>query len=234
MAMRKLDKIWSDQVVETEGKRQIPLKENQSYVICGRSGSGKTTFIYNFLKNANKMIATNKKNVILYCYDTWQNMYNKMQAEIPDIHFHKGMLPLKQIVNGFGDPEDRHLIVVLDDLMSEVVNSQDVSNFFTISCHHSSCSMIFVTHNLFQQGRYSKTIAVNASYVMIFETPAGVEQIRVYGRQRFSSDILLLSYIKAVLDKPFGYIFIDMTVNVPRDLRIRTDILPNQETIYYC
>ncbi len=156
MAMRKLDRIWSEQVVESDGRRWIPLKENQSYVICGHSGSGKTTFIYNFLKNVNKLIATKKRNVILYCYDTWQKMYDIMQLEIENIYFHQGMLPLKEIVNGFGNPEERHLIVVLGDLMSEVVNSKDISNFFTISCHHSSCSMIFVTHNLFQQGRYSK------------------------------------------------------------------------------
>ena len=52
--------------------------------------------------------------------------------------------------NNNRDLEERHLTVVSDDLMSEVVNSKDISIFFTISCHHSSCSMIFVTHNLYQ------------------------------------------------------------------------------------
>ncbi len=56
MAERKLDRSWSSQIRSQNGFYNVPLKENQSYTLVGRSGSGKTTFIYNFLKNIDALI----------------------------------------------------------------------------------------------------------------------------------------------------------------------------------
>ncbi len=159
-------------------------------------------------------------------------MYDAISSDVPNVHFQQGLLNKNDILKDFGHHSSRHLIIILDDLMREVVDSPIMSDFFTINCHHSGCSVVFVSHNIFQQGKYSKSIAVNTGYFIILESPAAMDQIKLFGRQRFPDEknIVLCAYQRSVLDRPFWYLFVDMPVNVPQDLRIRTDIFPNQET----
>ncbi len=212
----------------------VKFRENQSFMVVGRSGSGKTTFLFELLKNASYVFDTTKQIEILYLYKAGQQLFEQMEREIENIHFHKGMMTREEIID-YCNPTSKHLIVVMDDLMREVMESPDVMDLFTISCHHSGCSIIVVKHNLFYQGRYSKTLAVNAGYAILSETPAGMEQVQTYGRQRFPEDnkLLMDAYNLAVSDIPYGYIVVDMTANVFRKFRIRSGILPEEVMTFY-
>ncbi len=214
---------------------QVKFKENQSFIISGRSGSGKTTFIFNLLKNVKYLFDSDREHRILYLYKTDQEMFHQMQHIIPNIIFHKRMVDLDEILDKYADLHNIHLIIVMDDLMRETGDSPDVSDFFTISCHHSGCSFILVTHNLFHQGKYSKTLALNAGYVILFETPAALDQIKLFARQKFGNDdgIMLNAYRTQVVDVPYGYIVIDMTPNVFKCFRIRNNIFPPEISSYY-
>ena len=44
---------------------------------------------------------------------------------------------------------------------------------------------------------------------------------------------LLDVYNEAVIDVEFGYVVVDMTVNVPKALRVRTNIFPWERTVFY-
>ena len=235
MDNRELNPQWMEFISDIDGYGFIKLKENQSYMIIGRSGSGKSTFIYKFLTNVNQMVDSHKKTVILYCYKSDQPLFHQMKRNIPNIIFHQGIMSQDDIIHKYSSPGNTHLIIVVDDLMREVVDNADMCDFFTVRCHHSGCSMIYVSHNLFQQGKYSKTLAVNAGYVILFETPAGIEQIQTFGRQRFpcEKNMLVEAYRRAILERPYGYLLVDMTVNIPREFRIRSDIFPQEKTIFY-
>ncbi len=227
---------WNHNITPlSSGLCHVKFKENQSFIISGRSGSGKTTFIFNLLMNVNHLFDSNRQHRILYLYKTDQVMFHQMQRIIPNIIFHKGMIELDEILAKYADLENVHLIIVMDDLMRETGDSPDVSDFFTISCHHSGCSIILVTHNLFHQGKYSKTLALNAGYVILFETPAALDQIKLFARQRFGKDdtSMLNAYKTEVVDVPYGYIIVDMTPNVFKGFRIRNSIFPSQISSYF-
>ena len=71
---------------------QFKLKENSSFIICGRTGSGKSTFISKLLENAHIMFENkhNREIEILYCYSTSQDMFDEMEAKLPKIRFISG------------------------------------------------------------------------------------------------------------------------------------------------
>ena len=225
--------IWARDVCEySDGRCTTKFRENTSIVVVGRTGSGKTSFIYKLLRNVDKMFEGNRKHKILYLYKSDQDLFREMEYFIPDIEFHEGMLSSAEILSRQKNMKETHLIVVFDDLMRETIDSLDVMDLFSINCHHAGCTVILVSHNIFHQGRYSKTIAVNAGYVVLF---ASMEQIQRFGRQRFpvEKNMILNIYKKVVCDNLYGYIVLDMNANVCRYLRIKSNIFPDEITSYY-
>ena len=219
-----------------EGTGRVLFKENSSFVVCGRSGSWKTTFIYNLLKNASKMFTNHKQReiFILYCYASTQPLFDKMEADIPNIEFHQG-LPDDDELDEYTAPETRHLILVVDDLMRQVVTSQIIFDFFTVKAHHQGTSVVYVSHNLYQQGKFSRAITLNAAYFILFENPRGADQIQTLSRQIFpgKKDAVVQAYRHAMNLKSFSYLVLDMTANVPDMLRMRSSIFPDERTRYF-
>ena len=72
----------------------------------------------------------------------------------------------------------KHAIVVFDDLMNEMVKSEQVTNFFTRECHHSKICMFFVWQNLYPQSKYARSISVNVQYKFIFQNAETKHQLR--------------------------------------------------------
>ncbi len=226
-------------VVNSVGPREtgrLLLKENNSFILCGRTGSGKTTFIFRLLKNAGEMFTNefNRKIHILYCYTSNQPLFDKMKDEIPNIRFHYG-LPTKEDIERYGPPQTRHLIIVMDDLMRQVIESYAMSDYFTIKAHHEGATVIFVSHNLFQQGRYSKTITGNTGYFVLFENPRTADQMITLSKQVYPGmeGIIARAYKLAMERQPYSYILLDMTTNVPDYLRMRGNIFPGEVMTLY-
>ena len=92
---------------------RILFKENSSFIICGRSGSGKTTFIYDLLRNINLMFENknNRQIHILYCYAASQPLFRDMKDNIKNFTLHKG-LPDEDLIDKLTSPSKIHLIPV--------------------------------------------------------------------------------------------------------------------------
>ena len=227
----------SDIVVnEASQTGRILLKENSSYIICGRSGSGKTTFIASLLENIGELVKNDngREIQILYCYSAHQPMFEEMNGKLDNLTFHKG-IPSEETIDNLVQPQKRHLIIVIDDLMREVVASNIIFDFFTVKAHHLGCTIIYVSHNLYQQGKFSRAITLNASYIVLFQNPRGADQIQTLSRQIFPGrrDAVVQAYNLAMKVKPYSYLLLDMTANIPDELRMRTCILPGEVTRIY-
>ena len=226
--------VFSSEYVTQGGDQdtgRVLFKENSSYIICGRSGSGKTTFIYNFLKNIESMChnVKNRKINVLYCYDTQQPLYSKMKEELTNVTFKYG-IPDEETIERMTDPKNRHLILVVDDLMGKVISSQLIFDFVTVKAHHRGTSVFYISHNLFQQGKFSRAITLNASYLILFQNPRGADQIQTLSRQIFPGkrDAITQAYRLAMKIRPYSYLVIDMTANVPDELRMRSCVFPGE------
>lgn len=69
--------------VDENGYTYIPFKTPISLIIAGSSFSGKTTFIFNLLKNK-KMFQPNFEEII-FVYSTWQPLYDEIEKLLDNI-----------------------------------------------------------------------------------------------------------------------------------------------------
>ena len=142
-------------------------------IVAGPTGCGKTTFVARLLRNASAMIDPPPERVTWY-YGEWQTAYENL--DIPNMRLEEG-LPTS-FDNG------KRGLVVLDDLMAET--DSRVTNLFTKKSHHSDTSVIYLVQNLFSKNKESRTISLNAQYMIVFKNPRDSNRTRpttcVYAR----------------------------------------------------
>lgn len=210
----------------------IPFKPCSSITISGATQSGKTYFVNKFLQNVRGMFSGEPVARILYCYGIYQPLFDKMQRNIANFTLHEG-LPTKEVIDNFSAKRE-HSLIVLDDLMSQVGQSPEMENLFIRGCHHSRLSAVFITQNIFQQAKFSRTIALNTHYLILFRNLRDGSQISHLGKQIFpgKGQILVDAYRDATR-VPYGYILLDLSPHSEDKYRMRTRILPGEDPIVY-
>jgi hypothetical protein len=122
----------------------------------------------------NDMI-TPEPEKIMYCYGEYQPMFD----EFPHVTFAEGLPDITQF-----DGQHRTLLI-LDDLMNK--NSDAVSELFTRVSHHRNVSVYYISQNIFQKSKHSRTISLNAHYIIMFKNPRDANQIATLSRQMYPS-----------------------------------------------
>ena len=90
------------------------------------------------------------------------------------------------------DPSKINLII-LDDLMDESKDNGVLSKLFTKRLHHRNISVVFISQNLFIQGKYTRTISLNSHYMIIFKNPTDKAQFSHLARQMFPDNTRYLN-----------------------------------------
>ena len=134
----------------------------------------------------------------------------------------------REILNPFDytTVNDGNILLVLDDCFLEAVDNQFIVKAFTKG-RHNNISIIFITQNVFQPGKYARGIALNASHYILMRN-RDLSQIETLGRQIFgkcNAKEFLRIYQKALTHNKFGYLLIDLSPNTPEELRLRTNII---------
>ena len=205
--------------------------------VCGPTSCGKTYWVYLFMKEIGDIWVCDE-NVpikILYCFGIDQEIYGKIRQEFSNVVFYQGLPSLEYI---YEMSEDQSLLVVLDDLVYDVLGNMEMLKLFTQGMHHKNVSVIFMTQNIFQQGKHARTIALNVKYLVLFENPRDNYQIQFLGRQIFPgrSDRLLEAYHDAVTFRRWGYLLIDLSSGSDDSVRLRSNVLLEESepmVIYY-
>ena len=74
-------------------------------------------------------------------------MYEELKRLMPFIEFYDAM-PTEETFAEFSDS-----LVILDDMIDSVVNDSSMIKVFTERSHHQNISVIFMTQNIFHQGK---------------------------------------------------------------------------------
>ena len=128
-------------------------------------------------------------------------------------------------------------MVILDDLISQCSNDQRVVDLFTRGSHHRGITVLLLTQNLFPPGKLSRTLSLNAHYMLIFRNPGDSLGIATLARtQMYPKNVDYLldqeSYNDAT-KRPYGYLLLDLHQLTPESMRLRTNIFPGEKQIVY-
>lgn len=133
----------------------------------------------------------------------------------------------------FKNETSNPILFVLDDSMFETEN-KSVANLLTRGSHHQNISVIFITQNLYQQGKYARTISLNFTHLCVMNNPRDRQQFQFLARQLYPENSKeLLRVYKEVTEEPFSYLLIDLTQSTHNLFRFRTDIFnPIYATVF--
>jgi hypothetical protein len=192
-----------------------------SLICAGPTGCGKTAWVRLFLKHAKELMNSPPDRVI-WCYGQYQDLYSKQDWGC-EVEFVEG---LPETLLDEIDPRLTNLLI-LDDLMCELADDKRITKLATKYSHHKNISLIYILQNMFQQGRENRTVSLNSQYMLVFKNPRDRSQITHLGKQLYPRHVKFLqeAYEDATAP-PFGYLLIDLKQNTPEDLRLRTNIFP--------
>ena len=191
----------------------LKFEHPSNWLIGAPSQSGKTHLVYNILKNCEKLIQP-KVNKFIYCYTEWQPLYEKMLVDIKNINFIKGLPELEIMENS---------IVILDDLMSQVVEDKNALNLFTVGSHHRKISVIFLTQNIYEKGKYARSISLNTHYFILFKNRRDQAQIMHLARQIYPGESKFFHEVfNEATNQKYGFLIVDLKQRSNNLLRLRT------------
>ena len=190
-------------------------------IFAGPTSCGKTVFTLKFIENADEMIYPPHERVV-WAYGVYQDQFD----ENPNIKFHEG-LPKPDIFDG-----KQKTLLTTDDLMSET--DDKVTKIFTKISHHRSVSVLFLTKNLFFQGKQNRTISRNTHYMVLFKNPRDASQVAVLGKQICpNKSKILVEAFRDATSIPYGYLLIDIRADLDEQFRLRTGIFPGDMQYVY-
>lgn len=209
----------------------LPFSAPTTILICGSTQSGKTHFTDRLLQNADSMFTT-PVDKIVYAYSEHQPMFDKMMSSIPRLIFHQG-LPSKEEIEQYTEGVN-HTIVVLDDLMLQVAQSQDCVHLFTVTSHHRNVTTVMLSQNLYPPGKYARTISLNCLNVIFIKNYRDSRQIITFGSQILPGHVpFFKAAYEAATRLNFGYLHVCLEPTQNKEYQLRSRILPGEEMIIY-
>jgi hypothetical protein len=182
----------------------IRLKENFKLFISGPSGCGKTTFIIDLIKNLS-VISHKVPAHVIYFYKEWQPKFNNMVKEL-NVSFFEDNDNIIEEIKELPSPA----LVVFDDMLNSS-NLKAVAQLFTVHGRHMDLSLCFISQKLFFNNEYFRQISQNSDYMCIFKNPRNSMEIRSLAMQITPKTLELVDIFKRATEKPYSYIFINLT-----------------------
>lgn len=188
--------------------------------VVGPSGSGKTQLIHKMLRGPTFYPKFEK---IYFFYREYQNLYKELQKDV-DVEF------IACIDFDFIEKLSDCLLV-FDDSCEEIYQDPRFLKI-AISGRHKKLHVIFIKHNLFHQSKNARTIDLNTTHVVLFNSPRDVNQITYFGKQLNKAAFLKECFQKAI-SEPFGHLLIDFSPRSSDCLRYCSNITAPGPTIFY-
>ena len=171
------------------------MQDRVFMAVVGPSGCGKTELIFKMSGNTLYL----KFNHILCSYREMQQIYIKMEQKL-GVFFNKyaNLDFLKNLEN---------CLLIIDDSCEEIYNDKELVNLATAG-RHKKINVIYIKHNLYQQSKWSRTIDLNTSHIILFKSARDNQQVEYLGKQLNLIKFLKHCYQLATKE-PFGHLLID-------------------------
>ena len=137
-------------------------------------------------------------------------------------------------MNGIPDHlNDKHYInvgkrniLVFDDLMTEAKCDQRIADLFTKGSHHRNISVVYLTQNLFPQGKACGDIILNIQYTAVWCCITTLSR-RIYS----STSATFMKQFERATSYLYGHLVIHLKSSTPEKDRLHTEIFDTVKTI---
>ena len=189
--------------------------------IVGPSGCDETELLFRMLKGSTFYPRFEK---IFYFYKEFQPLFKDIQQVIPGIEFLK--------YSGFDITKHlSHCLLIYDDSCEEIFNDKEFVKIAT-SGRHCKLHVIYVKPNLFHQSKWSRTIDLNTTHIILFKSLRDIQQIEYLGKQLNCLQLIKEAY-KLATAEPFGHFIIDLDPKTSQGLRFASHIIGPNPSIFY-
>ena len=212
------------------------LKQPFNMLVSGPSKSGKTTFVSNLMKVSQDMFEKRPDYVILY-YGNEQPLYQEM-FRLNLIH---EMINFNELDPNYDDiynkiqpfKEKNGSLIIFDDTLSDI--KPGFEKIFQVLGHHNNCSLIYLTQNLFYNSKPFRNLSLQLDYIVLMRNLREGSQIRSLALQLCPGNFkFIINVYEAATELPYSYLFIDCGANSLKELRLRSNIFPDEApyTVY--
>ncbi len=198
----------------TLGEDGLKLKTPFAMMIAGPSQSGKSEFMLNLVKFRDD-ICTGNFSRIIYCQANSyahknQKFFQKLQAEFPQAELIQGLPDINALHFNLNNLPK---LILIDDMMREVVKSNEIVDLVTNDVHSFNISVAFAFQNYFARGKHGNTLIRNCQYKVLFYNRSEMLELRSISTQtvdaprflKFNFDYLYSQYP----EDPSHYVLID-------------------------
>ena len=200
--------------------KTMTFKHPFSMEVSGPSGSGKSVWTKKLLLSS--LIQPSPERII-WCYGQWQPLYDNIRKRIPRIEFVNG-IPDHLNDQNYIDVSKRN-VLVFDDLMTEAKCDQRIADLFTKGSHHRNISVVYLTQNLFPQGKACRDIILNTQYMVLFNNPMDRQQVATLARRIYpSTSAVFMKRVEQATSYPYGHLVIDLKSDTAQKDRQHTEI----------
>ena len=70
-------------------------------------------------------------------------------------------------------------LLIVDDSCEEIYNDKGFVKLATAG-RHKNINVIYIKHNLYQQSKWSRTIDLNTTHVILFKSARDIQQLNFY------------------------------------------------------
>lgn len=177
------------------------------------------------------MFEDGKQPKIIYCYSKMQKIFLDIEKTVAGVTLHEG-LPDYDDLKSKTDAEEE-LLLVIDDLIFDTINSKDIADLFCTG-RHLNLSIIFLTQNVLEQGKYARSISLNACYIILFRNIRDKKQVKLLASQIFPGKVnTFMDVYDDVMSEPYGYIVIDVHPCTENKYRLRSKVFPGEDMAIY-
>lgn len=197
-------------------------------LVAGPTMCGKSCFVAQMLSTPGCIEPQPKAVYWFYGTENAEQQESIENTSLYPVEFREGLPRLTELEL---QPDS---LIVLDDLMSDVANSNEIAELFTRGMHHRRLSVVLLVQNVFYKGNKAREISLNCHFIVLFKNPRDSSQINLLARQIFPNKQIFLreAYLQAT-ERPHGYLLIDLTQHTPEELRVMTNIFPVQVFHYF-
>jgi excinuclease UvrABC ATPase subunit len=196
----------------------MQIKTPASIIIAGPSGSGKSTLAIEIVRNADRVLDVPPQHM-LWCYSIYQRAFDGLKEK--GVRFHRGLPDVDELTRYSSS------LLILDDLLHE--SNETICQIFTRSSHHHKITVIFLTQNIFFNGKHNRTMSLNAGYLFLFRNNRDVTQVGSLARQVMGRHWKhFMEAFEDATKEPYGYLIVDLKADTPVQYRLRTGILPDE------